>query len=421
MMNLTSEMRKELQSLSIPKDQRPQGSAARRTASLPIGWLALLALLGGAGYYGYLNRAWLTTSVTKATQNITSQSAPEVVTLTVRAQSEQSSPPVLTATGKIVSDHRVSVVTKVSGQIVELKFEQGDRVEKGQVLARIEEVNYRARRDEAAAMVARAEADVRLQEFEFARMSDLAEGARASEKEIVAAKSAMEQAKAQLAANQAALVWATKALTDTEVVAPIAGVVLERNVEVGDFVAAEGGRGANANAQFATIADMSKLRVEIDISEQDVARVKKDMPCQIVPDAYKDRKYHGHVMWIDPGANYAKATVQAKVRIENPDDALRVEGSAQVQFLSQDPRDAATQAAKPVIWVPSSAVKLPDPAKEPSAQPAVFCIADSKLVKTPIKIGRKQGGQYEIVEGLKDGDSIVQKDVDSLVDGQRVR
>lgn len=421
MMNLTSEMRKELQSLSIPKDQRPKGAARARTFTFPIGRLLLLALVGGLGYYAYINRGWLKTSVTNATDKITNQSSPEVVTLVVRAQSEQSSPPVLTATGKIVSDHKVSVVTKVSGQIVELRFEQGDRVEKGQVLARIEDVNYRARRDEAAAMVARAEADVRLQEFEYARMNELAEESRASEKEIVAAKSAMEQAKAQLAANNAALVWANKALIDTEVVAPIAGVVLERSVEVGDFVAAEGGRGANANAQFATIADMSKLRVEIDISEQDVARVKKDMPCQIVPDAYKERKYHGRVMWIDPGANYAKATVQSKVRIENPDDALRVEGSAQVQFLSQDPRAAATEVAKPVIWVPASSVKIADTAKDPSAQSAVFRIADGKLVKTPVTIGRRQGGQYEILDGLKDGESIVQKDVDALSDGQRIR
>ena len=113
-------------------------------------------------------------------------------------------------------------------------------------------------------------------------------------------------------------------------VAPIAGVILERDVEVGDFVSAEGGRSAMANSQFASIADMTKLRVEVDVSELDIARLRTDLPCVVVPDAYKDRRYHGHVMWLDPGANYAKATVQVKVRIDDPDDYLRVEGAAQV-------------------------------------------------------------------------------------------
>jgi RND family efflux transporter MFP subunit len=415
-MSLSSDLRNELQSLSIPKNQRPTGRAAPVRAAFPLGRIVVLLALGAGGYYAYQNRAWLAPAMQNVAESVGSK-APQIETLTVRAQSEQSSPAVLTATGKIVSDHRVQVVTKVSGQIVELKFEQGDRVEKGQVLARIEDVNYRARRDEAAAMVEKSRATLEFQRYEHQRMNDLSKGARASEREIVSARSAVEQAEAQLSADKASLVWAEKALQDTEVVAPIAGVILERNVEVGDFVAAEGGRGANANAQFASIADMSKLRVEIDISELDVARVRTGMPCTIVPDAYKDRKYYGHVLWIDPGANYAKATVQAKVRIENPDEYLRVEGSAQVQFLTEDPRSAAKADARPVIWVASSAVKL----NADGSGGTVFAIVDGRLKQTPVVLGRKQGGQFEVLEGLKDGDVIVAKDLDKLSDGQRAK
>ena len=415
-MSLSSDLRDELQSLSIPKNQRPAGRGAPARAAFPLGRIVLLLAVLGGGYYAWQNRSWLAPAVQDAAQNAISQAA-KIETLTVRAQSEQASPAVLTATGKIVSDHRVQVVTKVSGQIVELRFEQGDKVEKGQVLARIEDVNYRARRDEAAAMVEKSKATLEFQRYEHQRMTDLSKGSRASEREIVSAKSSVEQAEAQLAADQAALVWAEKALRDTEVVAPIAGVILERNVEVGDFVAAEGGRGANANAQFASIADMSKLRVEIDISELDVARIRDAMPCTIVPDAYKDRKYYGHVLWIDPGANYAKATVQAKVRIENPDDYLRVEGSAQVQFLNEDPRSAAKADARPVIWIPAAAAKLAGD----GASGVVFTIVDGRLKQTPITIGRKQGGQIEVREGLKDGDVIVAKDLENLSDGQRVK
>ncbi len=242
----------------------------------------------------------------------------------------------LTATGKIVSDHQVEVSTKVSGQIVALYFEQGDRVEQGQLLAKIEDVNYRARRDEAIAILERSKANSDYHKINYERVANLYRDAKVSAIELAEAKRATEESAATVDAAAAALEYAQKALDDCLVLAPISGIVLERSVEVGDFVAAEAGHGANANAQFAVIADMGKLRVEIDVSELDIARLRKDMPCTITPDAYKDRSYKGHVMWIDPGANYSKATVQVKVRIDDPDDYLRVQGSAQVVFQNSN-------------------------------------------------------------------------------------
>lgn len=416
----TTGLRQQLESLSIPKDRRPRGASASRTAG---GWgvrILLLATLAAGGYWAYTNReklASLAPAVSERARDAIS-GAPAVVTTTIRAQRPQDAPAVLTATGKIVSDHLVQVQTKVSGQIVELRFEQGDRVERGQVLARIEDVNYRARRDEAAAMVEKSKANLKYQQFEFDRISNLMTDKRATDKEMAIAESNLEAMRAQLAGDEAALEGATKAYRDTEVVAPIAGVVLERNVEVGDFVAAEGGRGANANAQFASIADMGKLRVEIDISEIDIARVRPQMPCIVIPDAYKDRKYYGHVMWIDPGANYAKATVQAKVRIEQPDDFLRVEGAAQVQFLSEDPRRASADAAVPVIWIPQSAVRT---TAGDAAAATVFLVESGKIRAATVKLGRSQGGQVEILDGLTDGQSIVTQDIDKLSDGMRVK
>lgn len=324
--------------------------------------------------------------------------------------------PVLTATGKIVSDHKVEVSTKVSGQIVALHFEQGDRVKQGQVLARIEDVIYKARRDQAAAALEKSKAACQYQKISFERMARLYEGQNAPPIEHADAKRALDESKAQVEADEAALAWAQKALTDCDVLAPISGVILERDVEVGDFVAAEGGRGMMANAQFGMIADMSTLRVEVDISELDIAKVRKNMPCQVTPDAYKDRRYGGHVMWIDPGANYSKATVQVKVRIDDPDDHLRVEGSAQVAFLSEPPAtDAAPESS--TIWIPASACLRDAGAKSGS----VFLAVDGKLRHVPVQIGREVGGQIEVVDGLTLGQSIAIDGLDKLVDGTRVR
>jgi HlyD family secretion protein len=214
--------------------------------------------------------------------------------------------------------------------------------------------------------------------------------------------------------DQATLAWTQKMLADCEVTAPIDGVVLERNVEVGDFVAAEGGRGAMANSQFAAIADMSALRVEVDVSELDISRLRRNMPCQISPEAYKDRKYRGHIMWIDPGANYSKATVQVKVRIDNPDDYLRVEGSAQVVFLTEAPgsRPASQPAA---IWVPVSAVQ----AAAGDREGKVFRVVDNRLRSTRVLLGRHSSGQIEVLSGLSDGDSIAADQLDTLKDGMK--
>ncbi len=345
----------------------------------------------------------------------TAANSSEIRLIEVKRQQGTDLPPVLTATGKIVSDHRVMVATKVSGQIVELLFEQGDHVQKGQLLARIEDRNYRARRDGAKAMLEKARANLAFQKVNFERVKTLFATSNAPDIELADAKRALDEGQSQLNADEAALDFAQKALEDCEVNAPIAGVVLERNVEVGDFVSAEGGRGANANAQFGAIADMTALRVEVDISELDIARLKRDQACVITPDAYKSHRYRGHVMWIDPGANYSKATVQAKVRIDDPDDNLRVEGSAQVAFLGEAAASGAVNQAGS-IWIPKSACIRAAGQKIGK----IFQVVDKRFEETQVEIGRESGDQLEVLKGLSEGASIAADHVENIQPGQRV-
>ncbi len=417
-MSATPELRDRLRSLSISKEQRPSGPAVQRRGGLGK-WIVLLIVIGG-GYAGWqywpeLSPRLQQVMVATASATTGSGGEPELRTMTVRPRADSQAPPLLTATGKIVSDHRVQVVTKVSGQIVELRFEQGDRVKEGQVLARIEDVNYRALRDQAAALRERAKATLEFENYNLKRITGLYEQGRMTDTEIAVARRTHDETAAQLLAAEASLTYAQKALTDTEVVAPISGVILERNVEIGDFVAAEGGRGANANAQFATIADMTKLRVEVDISELDINKIRPDMPCLVTPDAYKDRHFNGHVMWIDPGANYAKGTVQAKVRIDDPDDGLRVEGSAQVSFLAEAP--SSTPAA-PTIWIPLTAVLA---GQAGGSDAHVFVVENGRVREQRITTGRKVGSLVEVTDGLRDGDTIAVERLDELQDGKRVR
>lgn len=410
-MEPSADVRSRLQSLRIAKDQRPDAGRPARRRRWPRVLVVLVLLAGAAGLAYKLGGDRLADSLgTPASAN-----AVEIYKVTPRTDADV--PSALVATGKIVSDHRVYITTKVSGQIVELFFEQGDRVKKEQLLAKIEDVTYRAQRDEAASMLEKARANLAYQEVNFQRVSTLYNENTAPDIEMADARRARDEAKAQVSAAEAGLVYAQKALDDCNVLAPIAGVILERNVAVGDFVAAEGGRGANANAQLGTIADMQALRVEVDVSELDIAKLRKGMPCVVTPDAYKDRRYRGHVMWIDPGANYSKATVGVKVRIEEPDDSLRVEGSAQVNFLTGEPPSPTTTPSASTIWIPASAVRR-DPAG--GNRGTVFVDDAGRFRATPVTLGRSQGTHVEVLGGLVMDQRIAATGLDRVQDGQAV-
>lgn len=442
-----------LSKLAIRREQRPSG--ASRAWVLFGAILVLLAAVVAGGAYWYYRTTGLNIIAALAQKPV------EVSLFTVPRQETAAPAVALVANGKIVSDRQVNVATKVSGQLVELHFEQGDRVEKDQVLARVEDVIYRAQRDEAAATVERRKADVlrsaaeleraraALQqaaanlEFEqrnYERLRGLREADRASDLEVSDAKdrylaaaaaaemaratigsaeAAVQMARADLSATEATLRLLQKRLDDCDIRAPIAGVILERNAQVGDFVAAEGGRGAQANAQLARVADMRLLRVEIDVSERDVGRIRAGQPAKVTPDADKAATYDGHVMWVDPIGNYAKATVQVKVRIENPGPELRVEGSARVEFLNPASVTSAPAgvAAQPAVWLPKAAVKL----AAGSPDGVVFTVLGDKAVANAVKIGARTDNSVEVLSGVYPGMQIVAENAEKLSDGAPLR
>ncbi|MBX3396950.1 MAG: efflux RND transporter periplasmic adaptor subunit [Phycisphaerae bacterium] len=412
-MSTQPDIRAQIRSLTIPKEQRPAAGKPEQAAKTrSFTWLYVMLAVAAAAFVVY---RYVPVEFASSIFSGSSTAASPVTFVTVTERAADEPIPVHTASGKIVSDRKVSVTTKVSGQITELLFEQGDKIVKGQVLARIERVLPKARRDEAAAALQKSMAALEFQKVNFERVKKLHDSENAPDIEFAEAVRALDEAQAQVKQDQATLEYAEKVLRDCEVVAPISGVILERNVEVGDFVAAEGGIGANANAQFGTIADMSVLRVEVDISELDISRISRNMRCRITPDAYKNRRFDGYVMWIDPGANYSKATVQVKVRIENPDDSLRVEGVAQVVFYSDETNSGGSGTGR--IWIPSTACASSNDGKSGR----VFVLIDGHLKATAVTLGASAPGQVEILSGLAAGQNIAASDVEKLSDGQRIK
>lgn len=449
MERVTPEKMTGLSRLAIERSQRP--TTSRQGWWLLAGIVAVVAALSAGAAWWYYRETG--TNIVAAL----SEQPLDVNLLVVPDLSKAADSVVLVANGKIVSDRRVDVATKVSGQIVELTVEQGDTVTEGQVLARIEDIVYRAQRDEAAANLSRnvhaveqaraehdravaaieqARAEFNFTDYNFRRLQRLDGTNEASEFEVTDAKNRYEATKAALdvalateksrataiqlseadrQGSEAGLRMLQKRLDDCAIRAPISGVVLQRNAQVGDFLAAEGGRGANANAQLVSIADMSFLRVEIDVSERDVQRIRPDQPARITPDAQRSHVYDGKVMWIDPIGDYAKATVQVKTRIFDPGPDLRIDGSAKVEFLSPNvPKDGA--AAKPVLWLPKSAVKL-----VPGSDDAiVFTVIDGRASPNVVKIGAKAEKDVEILSGAYAGMKIIAENVDKIEAEARV-
>ena len=201
-------------------------------------------------------------------------------------------------------------------------------------------------------------------------------------------------------------------LSNTVITAPVTGTILERNVEIGEFVTTGfvGDRGAKG--YVVSIADLNDLQVELDINQNDFARLSPTQKGTITTDAFPDRKYNGIIDEISPEANRQKATVQVKVKVLNPDDYLRPDMNASVAFLSDaKPAPSATGVSQPVVYAPPSAIR----------DGAVFLILDGKAVRRAVKTGPSGPQGVRIENGLIGGEDLINNPPAELKEGARVK
>ena len=433
-----------LRSLRIDPERRRRGR--RRSA-----WLRYVVIaLVGLAIVGYF--------VSRTRLN------PVEVEVATTQQLDPGAPtPVLTAGGYIIPHRKVELAPKITGRVEWIGVEKGDTVTRGQVLLRIEQREFLAAADRAQALLAGARA--RLQELESGSRPEEIDRARAGVEEarsnvanavlelerferlhgegavsrqaLDVAKNRHEVALAQQAAAQksydlvrigprteqldlgraqvreaeAALRAAQVDLDNTVIRAPTGGTILERLVEPGEIVTISfiGGRGAKS--AVLSIADLRVLDVEVDVSQNEIGKVRLNQPATIVADAFPDRRYQGIVSEMAPEANRQKATLQVKVRVAQPDGIIRPEMNAKVTFL--EPPSGPTGPAK--VFAPKEAVFTRD------AQSYVFLVDGGKATARPVRVGAEADGRIEILDGLKGGESVVTRGVEVLKDGQRVR
>ncbi len=246
---------------------------------------------------------------------------------------------VLTVSGYIVNRERIEISPRFLGLVKWIGVRKGDTVTNGQVLVRLDDAEQQARVTEAEGRVANTEAALEKAQLDYERMKRLIIDRIETKEREDETRLRVESTKAGLKEAKGALELARTYLDWTVIRSSIDGVVLEKLADAGELVTPQSFGGTRGpSTALVAVADPKDLQVEIDLNEQDLAKVFRNQRCKVSPEAYPDKVYGGYVAEIAPEANRQKGTLQVKVQIEAPDRFLTPELSAKVDFLGNDPK-----------------------------------------------------------------------------------
>ncbi len=206
---------------------------------------------------------------------------------------------IVSANGVVQPINKVEVKSKASGQIVEINIIEGQVVEKGYLMLKLDQRTTRNDFDQATADLAVAEANLKQAENNFGRSKELFEKGLLSQQERDASNLEFVRAQAQLVKSKAALASAEERLTDTRIVAPISGTILTKNVELGQIIAS-GVSNVGGGTTIASIADMQEVYVETSVDEVDIGKVSVGQRATVIADAFPDDRFVGQVERIAP-------------------------------------------------------------------------------------------------------------------------
>jgi RND family efflux transporter MFP subunit len=325
----------------------------------------------------------------------------EVQLATASLTSPAQANAVLTASGYVVARRKAAVASKGTGTLMFLGVEEGDRVKKGQVIARLEDSDVTATLQRAGENLRVAEADLKDAKQSLERERILLNEGVVAQAEFDAAEARYNRVVASIDAARFAVKEAEVAVGNTRIVAPFDGTVLKKNADVGEIVAPLTGA-ASSRAAVVTIADMSSLEVDADVSEANITRVSPNQNCEVRLDAYPERGYLAYVSKVVPTADRAKATVLVKIKFNDYDHRVLPDMSAKITFLSADFTQTAA-STRPVLTVPATAVATRD------GRQVVYQVKENRAVEVPVVVGRPIGNLVEINQGLKEGEKVIGK------------
>jgi membrane fusion protein, multidrug efflux system len=412
----------------------------------PLQLLSLAIILAGA--------LFLATSCGGSKANVRTDAntpaQPAAVDVTTAPAIVRELPRFFEATGSMTGDEQTDVAPSVAGKVVAIGVDLGSYVKRGQMIARLDDVDAKLRVEQAEAQVEQAKSALRQaeekvgiragQSFDPNKVPDVAnarvalelaeKNLRRSEKLIESgdiSRSMYDQQKAQrdqlreqyesalsLARQNYAAVMTARAnvanavsqlglarrnLSYTLVFSPIDGFVAERTADIGEYV--------SPNAKIATIVRTNPLRVRIDIPEQAIPVVTVGQSVSVTTSAWPDRNFSGRIARISPNVTPTSRTLTVEAEIENSSGALKPGQFATVRILQS--------RAEPAVLVPSRAVR------SESGVNRVFVIKDGHAEERLVQLGQTEGDLVEIKIGIAGDESVATSNVEQLSNGVAVR
>jgi membrane fusion protein (multidrug efflux system) len=288
------------------------------------------------------------------------------------------------AVGSLVANESVTITSEITGRIQELRFHEGQRVDKGAVLVVLDSAEWEAQ-------VRQAEAAVKLQELKYARAAELLEKRTISQQEYDEISAALAEARATLALAKARL-------AKTVLRAPFSGILGLRQVSPGDYV--------EAGQAIVNLESIDPMKVDFRAPERYASRLRTGQVISVRVDAYPEARFEGEIYAIDPRLDVASRSILLRARIGNPEGRLLPGMFAQV--------DITLERREQALWVPEQSL-LPQAGRQ-----YVYRVVDDRAVLTPVEIGLRRPGKVEILKGLSPEDVVVLEGHLKLRNGAKV-
>jgi RND family efflux transporter MFP subunit len=349
---------------------------------------------------------------------------PVEVRTAVAASTSGASSAVLNASGYVTPQRRATISSKITGKISKVLIEEGMEVEKGQVLATLDDSDARAALEAAKAEsevslsnIDKLEVELSLAKKTLARAQELRARDLNSQAEVDNAETAaasleagIEVARRSAEASSRNVDIARRNLDNCTIRAPFAGVVVSKDAQPGEIVSPISAGGGFTRTGIATIVDMTSLEIEVDVNESYISRVSKGQLVEAVLDAYPDWRIPARVLTVIPTADRQKATVQVRIAFDKLDPRILPDMGVKVSFLSGDPGSEERG-----VTVPAAAVT------EDGGQKIVYVIKDSRAERRAVSTASSGSGGIIVTAGLRQGDKVAVSGIDSLRDGSKVK
>jgi RND family efflux transporter MFP subunit len=335
----------------------------------------------------------------------------------------------LNASGYVTPRRRATIAAKITGRVTGVHFDEGTRVQQGQLLATLDDSDVRkaldsakADRNSAQAAIADLQVQLRNSQIELRRAEQLQKAGVQTQEQLDNARTntdslqaKIELAKAQVAGSEARISEAQQAVDNCTIHAPFAGIVVSKDAQVGEMVSPISAGGGFTRTGIATIVDMNSNEIEVDVNESYIARVKDGQPVNAILDAYPDWEIPSKVRTIIPSADRQKATVKVRISFLKLDPRILPDMGIKVTFLgAETEKKPGSNNAPAAPLVSQSAVR------DDGGKKIVFLVKDNHLERRAVTIGGNHGSDAEILGGLTVGDTVVTKGPQDLHDGQVV-